>query len=592
MKPFLQRGAVLRIVMDENLSRQITSLKPGDHCLLIYTEPQEEASVLIPFIKAGLERKERCCVIVDESSLGVLEEGLRGAGVDVGGGRREGRLEFFNPGEVFFKGGRFDPWEVLERYAVMTTSALREGYSALRIVSGLNCVGGDRRNLEGLFEYEERIDPSTGSLNLCLYREGLFPWQFLTTVLNLHPFLIHDNALHKNTLFITPDETTSPLKDYIHKLLMYEDLQEENEEKRGLERLYRAITLYIPSALIIYDTDFRIVFVNDHFVDFTGLRVDDVVGRTASEVFPEEVFGGFNLAERLRKVYTTRRLCGPVDTPYRTPSGKEFIFKHTIYPVMNGERVEWLLSCLEDVTDIRDTERALLYKTDELNRLNRDLHELVMEMTTVEERERKRFAELLHEDIGQNLVAIKMAYTCCMKKCAPHDDETKEVMRRMIQLLDKTIQSTRNMTTDIYPVNLDDMSLDSAVRWYVKSIMEPYGIKVFLSMDRTVDELPDSSRRALFRIIRECFQNTLKYARANRIDVICRRQNRYLQLIVKDNGVGFHYEGIKIKAGRGFGLMLMREWTRSIQGRFNIHSHPGKGTSVHVEVPLSQKTLD
>lgn len=246
-------------------------------------------------------------------------------------------------------------------------------------------------------------------------------------------------------------------------------------------------------------------------------------------------------------------------------------------------KIKFLSTIARDITESRKAGEAVKKNAAEVDSLNRALHGLTMKLTLVEEKERKRFAEMIHEGIGQNLVAVKLAYQHCLKGCRCESDELKVKMSRILNLLDETIKISRAMTADLYPAPLKDMGLFNAVKWHVESILRPSGIEVFLDIDGEVETLTEKVKQVIFSIIREGLQNISKYASATEVEVTCRRQNGVMRLVVRDNGAGFSQDGIRTKPGCGFGLVLMKEWAKSVQGELSINSAPGKGTAVVFE---------
>lgn len=98
--------------------------------------------------------------------------------------------------------------------------------------------------------------------------------------------------------------------------------------------------------------------------------------------------------------------------------------------------------------------------------------------------------------------------------------------------------------------------------------------------------MTDQEKQVIFSVIRECVQNTAKHGRATKVEVSCARTGGSMVIAVRDNGLGFMPEEVKAKEGRGFGLLLMREWARSVKGDFSLRSEPGSGTSVTVSFPV------
>ena len=163
--------------------------------------------------------------------------------------------------------------------------------------------------------------------------------------------------------------------------------------------------------------------------------------------------------------------------------------------------------------------------------------------------------------------------------------ESGENVSELVPLINTTIQSTRSLTTNLYPPILDKSSLINALEWYARSVLKPKDIKVSLDIDQTMDELKDDFKKDVYRIIRECFQNILKHSSASSVKVKIKKVKDCFQIKVKDNGVGFSSKGIKVKSGEGIGLRLMREWVKSLEGRFDLKTEPGKGTEITIELP-------
>lgn len=226
------------------------------------------------------------------------------------------------------------------------------------------------------------------------------------------------------------------------------------------------------------------------------------------------------------------------------------------------------------------------------NLMDRSNYNFAMELSKVEDRERRRFAELLHDDIGQNLVIIKMLCESVINDSHNESKNRNERIYKVISLLNRTIQTARSMTAGLYPAALEDLGLEYAVKWYIESVLDFFGIEIILNVDEKVEEVSNDFKRLMFRIIQESLQNILKHAEASTVDVQCWREAGYVKLTIKDNGKGFSVEKVKNRAGRGIGLMLMKEKTESLMGSFNLRSAPGDGTVIHVELPEKGMELD
>jgi signal transduction histidine kinase len=110
------------------------------------------------------------------------------------------------------------------------------------------------------------------------------------------------------------------------------------------------------------------------------------------------------------------------------------------------------------------------------------------------------------------------------------------------------------------------------------------------AMATTEERLPTPVETALFRILQEALNNTLRHANATRVDVVLDRKSDEVRLIVEDNGQGFQTEAVQNRrvGERGLGLLGMRERATAVGGALAIESEPGKGTSVYVQIPLKE----
>lgn len=239
------------------------------------------------------------------------------------------------------------------------------------------------------------------------------------------------------------------------------------------------------------------------------------------------------------------------------------------------------------VLEHRKAEAALLEKSREMAALNAELHKLTIEIKRLEDNERRKFAEMLHENIGQNLAAIKMLLEANVDQQPPARKRVKDSLLKVLYLIDESIKATRGLTADLYPAPFKEMGLGSAVTWYVESFVVPKGIKAEIDIDESAAIFDEEKRQVLFRIIRESLQNALKHASASRVTISLKCKGGRRLLSIEDDGVGFD-TGI-LNRDRGFGLILMREWVKSIGGRFSAKSTKGVGTRIIAELDLRKE---
>ena len=334
----------------------------------------------------------------------------------------------------------------------------------------------------------------------------------------------------------------------------------EVEKARELERKrFFSLLNSLPVMVYLQAEDYSVSFANDKFKEVYGDPGDEpcykaMWGRSE----PCEYCPTFN-------VFKT----GEPEIWESTHEGSGRVFQVYDYPFTDTDGTPLVLEVSIDITELKDAEA--------------ELHQLIKEMTNIEDRERRRLSEQLHEGIGQNLSAMKLIIMGAMKQGTGYDISG---MEKIVSMIDETIGSTRALTADLYPKILDDMGFENAIKWYANSVMEPNGIVVSVDFGKRVEHLTDEMKRNLFHICRESCQNIMKYASASSVDITCGRDDGMLVLRIKDNGKGFSFDKVQNKSKRGFGLILMREWANAISGEFSISSVPGNGAEVTVKVPL------
>jgi PAS domain S-box-containing protein len=204
--------------------------------------------------------------------------------------------------------------------------------------------------------------------------------------------------------------------------------------------------------------------------------------------------------------------------------------------------------------------------------------ELLARMVFAQEDERRRIARDMHDEFGEQLTALALRIGLLKEACASGDDlagqiEALEVIARRLD------HEVEQLVWELRPTALDDLGLRAALTNYVRDWSDRVGIPATFHTSGLLDErLAPEVETALYRIAQEALNNTAKYSRAGRVDVILERRSDCVLLIVEDDGVGFETgDGAR---GSGFGLEGMRERAGLIGASLEIESLPGQGTTV------------
>jgi signal transduction histidine kinase len=211
----------------------------------------------------------------------------------------------------------------------------------------------------------------------------------------------------------------------------------------------------------------------------------------------------------------------------------------------------------------------------------------IHKMATQEER--NRLARDLHDTIKQQLFSITMS-AATAKARWEHDQEG------MLRAIDDIIQVSHQaqiemqaLLQQLRPAPLENVGLVEALRLQCDALQYRAGVQVHCQIDPLPSEqlFPLNAQEEIFRIVQEAFSNVARHARAMNVWLTILTQDKALSIEIRDDGQGFlPLEGDGSQASSGMGLRSMRERVQTLQGTCILDSTPGKGTSIHVSVPL------
>lgn len=201
------------------------------------------------------------------------------------------------------------------------------------------------------------------------------------------------------------------------------------------------------------------------------------------------------------------------------------------------------------------------------------------------ETERKVLARRIHDELGQSLSALKMDLSWLRKQLNKDQKDLFQEIDRTLGLIQSTIRSVQNISSELRPALLDNMGLVAAINWHVKKLQERKGAKCRIVYDlKDVDLDPDIST-ALFRIFQEALTNTVRHSGATKVLVRLKQSRGRVTMEVADNGSGIGPD--RLADPESIGIIGMRERAESFGGIISFSGVPGKGTTVKVIVPAA-----
>ncbi len=198
--------------MVEDLTRDLGSLRHGDHLCLPYDHVDEKTDAVVPFIAEGLARGERCVYIAELDQRGALLGALSAAGVNASRALDRGSLWLRTPQETYFRSGKFDPDDMLALADELIAGAVADGFVGVRgsgEVAAVQAPGQDREiNWADLYSYEVRFNERFARrpiVALCRYQRGTSPPAHIADALRAHPTAIVSGRVCRNSYYEKPD---------------------------------------------------------------------------------------------------------------------------------------------------------------------------------------------------------------------------------------------------------------------------------------------------------------------------------------------------------------------------------------------------
>jgi two-component sensor histidine kinase len=250
-------------------------------------------------------------------------------------------------------------------------------------------------------------------------------------------------------------------------------------------------------------------------------------------------------------------------------------------------------TALKQVNEALQREIAERRRAEEtLKESEQRLHFLTSELLKVQEKERRRLATDLHDELGQSLLVLKMKIREIERDPLIHQSALKEECRGTLLYLDELVENIRRLSHELSPALLEDLGLTAALKNLFDRFSEYLGNENFSIVVEEIDDLfSQEVQISIYRILQECLTNIGKYASPTRVAVTIKRGSSSALFSVEDDGVGFEVEEVLAREAykKGLGLAAIDERVRILGGSLDIWSQEGKGTKITFTVPVNTK---
>lgn len=235
---------------------------------------------------------------------------------------------------------------------------------------------------------------------------------------------------------------------------------------------------------------------------------------------------------------------------------------------------------LRDITERKkNQEQIIVY--------NKQLRDLASHLLSIREEERRRIGREIHDDLGQQLTAIKMDVAWIDKKIPEEADVLKSKLKNIIGLLDGSNLSVRRILNELKPSILDEYGLLDAMEWHANQFTESTAIKVQVQSSDDQIKLNEETITCIFRLFQEALTNVARHSKASKVVATVELMKDEIVVSIEDDGIGF--EVTKVQSKGSFGILGMKERVRAVNGIIEINSEINNGTSIVIKIPLNKE---
>ncbi len=361
------------------------------------------------------------------------------------------------------------------------------------------------------------------------------------------------------------------LQGYVGTITDITEIRQAQEEIAFERDLSDTIINSLPEVFFIFSIDGKFLRWNKNVELITGYTTDEV-----SKMHPLDFFTDEHkslIKEATEDLFTSTREATLANIITRNGQVIPFYFFGVIIDY-KGQKA--LMGVGVDFSDkLRDQEK--------IKQASEELRRLAIHLQNVREEERKMIGREMHDELGQQLTAIKMGISWIDKRIPDTSVELKNKIKNLTTLLDNGNLFVRRILNELRPVALYDNGLPEALKWQGEQFAVNTGIPIVFNNLDTGLKVKDEVAVCVYRVFQEALTNISRHAKAQNVWVTVKKEEEYVILDIIDDGVGFDYQEKAKK--RSFGILGMKERVLSLNGNFDMESFPGKGTRVKVSIP-------
>ncbi|MGK5003641.1 PAS domain-containing sensor histidine kinase [Janthinobacterium sp. LB2P70] len=374
------------------------------------------------------------------------------------------------------------------------------------------------------------------------------------------------------------DRTAELLHANQHLQLEVQQRERAQEALRDAERFFHATIDSLTDRVLVLDQTGSVVHANQACLDFVGQMQKPLQYLEFCDTDPRwQRSSGRELAAGIRSVIAGRADTFALEYEFITRSGPRWSQARVSRFLGEGP-----LRVVVAHTDI--TERKLMDGA--LRQSHAQLRQLALHLETAKEDERKRISRDIHDELGQNLLALRIDISMLSARTEGSHPRLHRRVGAVLSNVDTTIRSVRGIINELRPMALD-LGLQAAIEWQVGDFRKRSGVacRLLIRDEALFSTIGSQAEIVLFRIVQEALSNVMRHAQASQVEIEFSSDACAVYVAISDNGIGITPQQQRKK--QCFGLIGIAERVTALGGHFYVGlPASGVGCRLALQIPL------